>query len=67
MCFSNFTITYFVHFLIHAKYFKDLLEYIPDYRKIVLALFSMKYDESFLHECGFLKDNNQLCLDLKKT
>ena len=46
----------------------ELLESIPDYRKIVLALFSMKYDESFLHECGFLKDdNNQLCLDLKKT
>ena len=57
MCLRSFTITYFVHFLIHVKYFKDLLESIPHYRKIVLALFLRKNDEKFLHECGFLKDD----------
>ena len=46
----------------HVKYFKDLFEFIPDYRKIVLLMFLNENDSAFLHECGFLKDdNNRLC------
>ena len=66
MCFSSFKIIYIVHFLIHVKYFKDLLEYIPDYRKIVLALFLRKNDENFLHECGFLNDDKSRLLYISK-
>ena len=39
----------------NLNYFKDLFESIPDYRKIVLLLFLIKNDVTFLYECGFLK------------
>ena len=43
------------------RYFKDLVESIPDYRKIVLLMFPIKNDFVLLHECGFVKAdfNNQ--------
>ena len=50
----------------HVKYFKDLFQSIPDYRKIVLVMFAIKNDAALLHECGFLKDdNNRLRLEFK--
>ena len=36
-------------------YFKDLLESIPDYKKMVLLMFLIKNDVNFLYECEFLK------------
>ena len=40
-----------------VNYFKDLLESIPDYKKIVLLIFSIKNDIALLTECGFLKSD----------
>ena len=37
------------------NYFTDLFEPIPDFKKIVLLMFLIKKDVSFLYECGFLK------------
>ena len=52
----------------NIKYFKDLFESIPDYRKIVLLIFSNKNDVNFLKECGFLKgDINILYKEYKNT
>ena len=49
-----------------VDYFKDLLELIPDYRKIVLLKFLIKGHNDLLTECGFLKDDiNVLCKDFK--
>ena len=42
----------------NVNYFKELIESIPDYKKIVLLLFLIKNDVSFLYECGFLKSDN---------
>ena len=36
----------------HVKYFKDLFESIPDYRKIALFKNFNKNDDAFLKECG---------------
>ena len=48
-------------------YFKDLIESIPDYKKIVLLKFLIKNDVNFLYECGFLKgDINYLYKEFKK-
>ena len=48
------------------KYFKDLFESIPDYKKIVLLLFLIKNDTNVLYECGFLKgDINFLYREFK--
>ena len=48
----------------HKKYFKNLFESIPDYRKKVLLLFLIGNDVDFLHECGFSEnDINHLCLE----
>ena len=41
----------------NRKYFKDLFESIPDYKKIVLLMFLNKTDVNFLYESGFLKDD----------
>ena len=47
-------------------YLKDLFESIPDYKKIVLLMFSIENDVNFLYECGFLKgDINFRYNDLK--
>ena len=34
-----------------------MFESIPDYRKTVLLIFSIKKDEDLLKECGFLKND----------
>ena len=39
----------------NVNYFKDLFESVPDYKKIVLLMFSIKNDGILLYECGFLK------------
>ena len=50
----------------NVNYFKDLLESIPDYKKIVLLMFLIKNDVNFLYECGFLKgDINFLYKEFK--
>ena len=50
----------------NVNYFKDLFESIPDYKKIVLLMFLIKNDVTFLYECGFLKgDINFLYREFK--
>ena len=39
----------------YEKHFKDLLESVPDYRKIVLLMFLIKNDVDLLVEFGFSK------------
>ena len=52
----------------NINYFKDLFESIPDYKKIVLIMFLIKIDVTFLYECGFLKgDINFLQKEFKNT
>ena len=52
--------------MISENYFEDMLESIPDYRKIVLILFLIQNDKGLLKECGFLKsDVHRLSLDFK--
>ena len=51
----------------NENYFKDLLESIPDYRKIVLLVFLIKNDKDSLKEVGFSKnDFSQLSLEFEK-
>ena len=38
------------------KYFKDILESIPNYRKIILLCFIIKRDDVILKEFGFSDD-----------
>ena len=48
------------------NYFKDLLESIPNYRKIVLLIFLIQNDKNLLKEIGFSKnDINLLNLEFK--
>ena len=48
------------------NYFKDLFESITDYRKIVLLMFLIKYDQILLKVVGFSKnDINLLSLEFK--
>ena len=48
------------------KYFKDMFESIPDYKKIVLLIFLIQNDKNLLKEIGFSKnDINRLNLDFK--
>ena len=44
----------------NSNYFKDLLESIPDYRKIVLLIFLIQNDKKLLGEIGFSKNNIML-------
>ena len=45
----------------YIKYFKDVFESIPVYRKIVVLMFLNKNDGNLLNNCGFLKnDKNRL-------
>ena len=44
----------------HVNYFKNLFESIPDYRKVVLLVFSIKNDSDSLNECGFLKNDKNI-------
>ena len=50
----------------NVNYFRDLFESIPDYRKIVLLLYSIKNDDDLLKETGFNENHiDQLSLDFK--
>ena len=50
----------------NTNYFKDLFESIPDYRKVVFLLFSIKNDKDLLREVGFSeRDINRLNLEFK--
>ena len=40
-----------------VKYFEDLFESIPNFRKIVLLMFLIRNDVNLLYECGFLKED----------
>ena len=41
----------------YEHHFKDMIESIPDYRKIVIIKFIIKYENKFLLEGGFLKSD----------
>ena len=41
----------------NSKYFKDIFESIPDYRKIVLLIFLTQNDKNLLKEIGFSKND----------
>ena len=48
------------------KYFRELFESKPDYRKKVLLIFLIQKDKNFLKEIGFSKnDFNLLNLEFK--
>ena len=50
----------------HIRYFQDLFESIPDFRKVVLLMFSFKNDVDLFTECGFSKnDINRPCIGFK--
>ena len=50
----------------YENYFKDIFESIPDFRKIVLLIFSIQNDKNLLKEIGFSeRDNNLLNLEFK--
>ena len=50
----------------YEKYFKDMFESVPDYRKIVLLIFLIKNDVDLLNECGCLKiDASRFNLEFK--
>ena len=50
----------------NINYFKELLESIPDYRKIVLLIFLIQNDKNLLKEIGFSKkDINLLNFEFK--
>ena len=44
----------------YENYFHDLFESIPDYRKIVLLIFSIQNDKNFLKEIGFTRNDINL-------
>ena len=44
----------------NINYFKELLESIPDYRKIVLLIFLIQNDKNLLKEIGFSKNDINL-------
>ena len=39
----------------NTNYFRDLIESIPDYRKIVLLIFLIQNDKNLIREIGFSK------------
>ena len=41
----------------NVKFFKDLFESIPDYRKIVLLIFLIQNDKNLLKGIGFSKND----------
>ena len=49
-----------------SKYFKDLLESIQDYKKIILLIFLIQNDKNLLEETAFKKnDIDRLNLEFK--
>ena len=50
----------------YVKYFKDLFESIPDYRKIVILIVLIQNDKNLLKRIGFSKnDINLLNIEFK--
>ena len=50
----------------NENFFKDLFDSIPELRKIVILMFLIQFDENFLKEIGFSKnDINLLNLEFK--
>ena len=50
----------------NSNYFKDVVESIHDYKKIVLIIFLIQNDKNLLKEIGFSKnDFNQLSKEFK--
>ena len=50
----------------NENYFKDIIESIPDYRKIILLTFLIQNDKNLLKEIGFSKnDINRLSIEFK--
>ena len=50
----------------NINYFKDIIESLPDYRKIVLLIFLFQNDKNLLKEIGFSKnDINRLSIEFK--
>ena len=50
----------------YGNLFKNLFESVPDYRKIVLIIFSIKDDKNLLKEISFNKiDISQLSLEFE--
>ena len=43
--------------MVYENYLKDMLESIPDYRKIVLLIFLIQNDKNFLKETGFSEND----------
>ena len=41
----------------YENYFKDMFEYIPDYRKMVLLKFLIQNDKNLLKEIGFSEND----------
>ena len=51
----------------HVNYFKELLESIQEYKKIILLLFLIQNDINLLTECGFVRnDLNRLSIEFLK-
>ena len=44
----------------NENYFTHMFECVPDYRKIVLLVFSIQNDKNFLKEIGFSKNDIKL-------
>ena len=50
----------------NINYFKDMFESIPDYRKILILMFSNQNDKNLIKEIGFSKnDINLLKIEFK--
>ena len=50
----------------NINYLKDIIESIPNYRKIVLLIFLIQNDKNLLKEIGFSKnDINRLSIEFK--
>ena len=50
----------------YGNYFKDMIQSIPDYRKIVLILFLIRIENDLLTECEVLQnDINRLIFEFK--
>ena len=66
MCFSNITITHSVFWMNNSNYFTDIVESMPDYRKVVLLLSVIKNDKYLLLDIGFSeRDINRLNLEFR--
>ena len=50
----------------YIYFFKEIFEYIEDYRQIVFLIYLIKNDSDLLKECGILKSEfTRLSLDFK--